>query len=287
MSKSVKIAWIQAAYQGDFQATIQYYLDQCQSLFEQGAEVIFLPELFHTPYFPIVEDPEHFNYSIPLSSPELEGFRLLCQKFKACVHLPIFEKRAPGLYHNSSITIGVDGQNCGHYRKMHIPDDPGFYEKYYFAPGDLGYQVVETPKLKFGTLICWDQWFPEAARITSQLGAELLIYPTAIGWDREEPSSLYPDQLDSWLTMMRSHAISNGVFSLAVNRIGNEGHLDFWGHSQLTSPSGKVLNDLHQDPSSVLMEIDLEMIEQQRQAWPFFRDRRVDSYQPLTQIWGE
>lgn len=287
MSLTVKLGIVQSSSQGSLEANLNHYLKLCLTLAHEGAEVIFLPELFLWDYFPIREETTPFQSALPIDSSIFEDFRQIARDYKLCLHLPIFEKRAPGLYHNSSLSIGTEGQNIGLYRKLHIPDDPGFYEKYYFAPGDLGFQVVETPKLKIGMLICWDQWFPEAARITSMMGADLLYYPTAIAWDQQEPSELYEEQLQSWQTIMRSHAIANGVYSLAVNRTGQEENLTFWGNSQLCAPSGKILMQMGLEDYCQVIEVPINASENQRQAWPFFRDRRVDQYHPITQLWND
>lgn len=287
MSLTVKLGIVQSSSQGSLEANLNHYLKLCLTLAHEGAEVIFLPELFLWDYFPIREETIPFQSALPIDSSIFEDFRQIARDYKLCLHLPIFEKRAPGLYHNSSLSIGTEGQNIGLYRKLHIPDDPGFYEKYYFAPGDLGFQVVETPKLKIGMLICWDQWFPEAARITSMMGADLLYYPTAIAWDQQEPSELYEEQLQSWQTIMRSHAIANGVYSLAVNRTGQEENLTFWGNSQLCAPSGKILMQMGLEDYCQVIEVPINASENQRQAWPFFRDRRVDQYHPITQLWND
>lgn len=287
MSLTVKLGIVQSSSQGSLEANLDHYLQLCLNLAQKGAEVIFFPELFLWDYFPIREETSPFQSALPLNSPLWEAFRQIARDHELCIHLPIFEKRAPGLYHNCSLTIGTEGQDIGLYRKVHIPDDPGFYEKFYFTPGDLGFQVVDTPKLKIGTLICWDQWFPEAARITSMMGADLLYYPTAIAWDQQEPSDIYQEQLESWQTMMRSHAIANGVYSLAVNRTGQEENLTFWGNSQLCAPSGKFLMQMDTEEDCQIIEVPLNASEKQRQVWPFFRDRRVDLYQSITQLWGD
>jgi N-carbamoylputrescine amidase len=228
-----------------------------------------------------------FDLAITLEDPLVVNFQSLCKSESLIVVLPIFEKRAPGLYHNSCVVISEEGEILDVYRKMHIPDDPCFYEKYYFTPGDRGWKVVKTSKLKIGLLICWDQWFPEAARLTAMGGADLLYYPTAIGWDDDEPDEIYEEQVDSWRTMLRSHSIANGCFTLAVNRVGQEENLRFWGNSLLASPSGKVMNPLSEDEGMDYAQVNLKEMEQQRRAWPFFRDRRVDAYGDLLKKWRD
>jgi N-carbamoylputrescine amidase len=200
--------------------------------------------------------------------------------------VPLFEKRAPGVYHNSLIIVGPNGETLGLYRKMHIPDDPLFYEKYYFTPGDLGFKTIETPEAKVGTLICWDQWYPEAARLTALRGAELLVYPTAIGWHPGEKAEFGAAQLSAWQTIQRSHAIANGVFVVSVNRVGHEGPKDgglqFWGHSFVADPFGVVLAEAGEAEETLVVELDLSRQEWVRRNWPFYRDRRIDAYGDLT-----
>ena len=283
----VKIAWVQGISQGSASKNKAYYSEKCHALADQGAEIVFLPELMFWDYFPITENIHAFDLAISLKDPLIQHFQTLARERKLILALPFFERRAAGIYHNSCCIISEQGEILDVYRKMHIPDDPGFYEKYYFAPGDLGWKVVKTSKLDIGILICWDQWFPEAARATAMAGADLLYYPTAIAWDDKEPSATVKDeQLESWLTILRSHSVANGCFTLAVNRIGQEGHLKFWGHSLLASPSGKLLNAPTQAEGCELVEIDKAHIEKQRRAWPFFRDRRIDAYGELRQRWG-
>ena len=280
-----KIAWLQYPSQGSFEANRSFYLQKVTASAKLGADVIFLPELFLWDYFPISEKIENFDLAIELDHPSLKAFKDIAAQFKCVIHLPIFEKRAPGIFHNTNLTIGTQGEVLDIYRKMHIPDDPSFYEKYYFAPGDLGFRVIQTPKLNIGVLICWDQWFPEAARLTAMKGADIIYYPTAIGWDEEEPEDCYEDQVDSWRTIIRSHAIANGVYTLAVNRVGQESHLKFWGNSLLTHPTGRVLNISGLEEGTQISEIETQDIENQRRAWPFFRDRRIENYDGLLERW--
>ncbi|MBF0198170.1 MAG: acyltransferase [Planctomycetes bacterium] len=287
MSAEVKVAWAQACSQGSFENNAEYYLSKCQELAKQGAELIFLPELFLWDYFAIREDMAVFDQAITLDSPTLKPFKECAQLNQLTLFLPIFEKRAPGVYHNTVVAIGPQGEMLDFYRKMHIPDDPCFYEKYYFSPGDTGFKVIATPKLNVGILICWDQWFPEAARLTAMKGADLLYYPTAIAWDQNEPGEIYEEQCDSWRVINRSHSIANGVYSLAVNRVGTQENLTFWGNSQLTHPTGRVMSLLGSEEGSVLMELDPSAVEAHRKAWPFFRDRRIDAYGDLLKRWGD
>lgn len=282
-----KIGWVQGRSRGSLEGNGEAYLDDCEVLASRGCEVIFLPELVFWDYFPIREDPSLCDEAIALDAPLLRRYSAWAAKAGVVLTVPIFERRASGLYHNTVVVYGPDGECIDLYRKMHIPDDPCFYEKYYFAPGDLGWKVVETPKLKIGLLICWDQWFPEAARLTAMEGAQLLYYPTAIGWDVEEPAELHPRQLESWMTIVRSHSVANGVFTLAVNRVGQEENLKFWGHSLLADPSGGLMNQPYEKEGCEVALLNTEAIEEQRKMWPFFRDRRIDAYKGLTKRWGD
>lgn len=278
---SFKTAWIQGKSQGDFNKNLKYYSEKIKSAAKSHIKLIVLPELFLWDYFPITEDKKYFDTAVEIKSDVIKHFQLLAKDLKIVLILPIFEKRAEGIYHNSCLIIENNGEIAGHYRKMHIPDDPGFYEKYYFTPGDLGFRVTKTSLGNLGILICWDQWFPEAARITALKGADILIYPTAIGWDDNEPADVYSEQVEAWTTIMRSHAIANGIYVMAVNRAGKEGHLNFWGHSFLVNPYGALVK---QDKTNEVIseaEIDFSKTKECRQTWPFLRDRRIDSYNSL------
>jgi N-carbamoylputrescine amidase len=250
-----------------------------------GAELVVLPELFHAPYFCQTTDPKEFARAESLDGPAVSAIAEVARDYPIVVVVPIFEARAKGLYHNSLVVLGPGGQRLGLYRKMHIPDDPQFEEKFYFAPGDTGFCPVDTPLGRLGPLICWDQWFPEAARLQALAGAELLLYPTAIGWLASEKAEQGAAQLDAWKTMQRSHAIANGVFVLAVNRVGVEGvgerSIEFWGHSFLCDPAGIVLAEAGESEETVIVEVDRGAIAEQRRWWPFFRDRRIDAYAGL------
>ncbi|NQY80818.1 MAG: carbon-nitrogen hydrolase [Candidatus Caenarcaniphilales bacterium] len=299
----VQIAWIQGKSQGSIAANLDYYQKKIKDLKAsdnaEKLELIILPELFLTDYFAIEEKPENFDLAFLKDSFEVKSFCKLASELKVAIVFPFFEKVSSALFFNSLYLIDSRGEiNC-HYRKMHIPDDPGFYEKYYFRPGDLGFKVAnlsendssdlnESPTgLKLGTLICWDQWFPEAARITALKGANVLIYPTAIGWDAGEPEAIYQDQLEAWFSVMRSHAIANNVYVIAVNRVGQEGHLNFWGNSFCVDPYGKIVHRDSTDETVSVFEIDLNKIEEARRIWPYFRDRRVDVYGDLEKLWLE
>lgn len=271
---------------GSITSNTDALLNHCHGLADSGAKIILLQELCFTDYFPIREDPEHFDLAMDLEHDQLARLKRFAKERSVSLCVPFFERRTAGLYHNSCAVISDQGEMQDLYRKMHIPDDPCFYEKYYFSPGDRGWKMVELNGLKIGILICWDQWFPEAARLTAMKGADLLYYPTAIAWDQNEPKVLHQEQLDSWSTIMRSHSIANGCYSLAVNRVGQEKNLTFWGHSQLCSPSGKILNQPSHDAENTIISIDLSAIETQRRSWPFFRDRRIDAYHDLNKLWG-
>lgn len=282
---SLKAAWVQGKSQGSLKQNLKYYSEKIRTAESGGSKLIVLPELFLWDYFPITEDKKNFDEAINIDSDPIKHFQLLAKELKIVLILPIFEKRTEGIYHNSCLVIENNGGIVGHYRKMHIPDDPGFYEKYYFTPGDLGFLTTKTSVGNIGVLICWDQWFPEAARITALKGADILIYPTAIGWDANEPSSVYPEQVEAWTTIMRSHAIANGIYVMAVNRVGKEGHLNFWGHSFLANPYGSIIHQDKTNENIAEVEIDFGKIKECRQIWPFFRDRRTDNYQTLSKSW--
>lgn len=267
---SLKAAWVQGKSQGSLKQNLKYYSEKIRTAESGGSKLIVLPELFLWDYFPITEDKKNFDEAINIDSDPIKHFQLLAKELKIVLILPIFEKRTEGIYHNSCLVIENNGGIVGHYRKMHIPDDPGFYEKYYFTPGDLGFLTTKTSVGNIGVLICWDQWFPEAARITALKGADILIYPTAIGWDANEPSSVYPEQVEAWTTIMRSHAIANGIYVMAVNRVGKEGHLNFWGHSFLANPYGSIIHQDKTNENIAEVEIDFGKIKECRQIWPFF-----------------
>ncbi|MGB5943069.1 MAG: carbon-nitrogen hydrolase [Leeuwenhoekiella sp.] len=250
-----------------------------------GAEVILLPELYSSHYFCQDENVDNFKYAETLGGVSFVAFSELAKELGVVIIVPFFEKRMAGIYHNSAYIIDTDGSRAGLYRKMHIPDDPHFYEKFYFTPGDLGFQAIQTQKGKVGTLICWDQWYPEAARLTALQGAEVLFYPTAIGWHPKEKEQYGVNQQNAWMNAMKGHAVSNGVFVAAANRIGLEQYvpgtdgIEFWGKSFIAGPQGEILAQASEDQEDILMaEVDLDLQEDVRQNWPFFRDRRIDAY---------
>lgn len=255
----------------------------------QGAEVILLPELYSSHYFCQSEDVDNFALAEPLYSTSFIAFSELAKELGVVIIVPFFEKRMAGIYHNSAYIIDTDGTEAGLYRKMHIPDDPHFYEKFYFTPGDLGFQAIETKKGTIGTLICWDQWYPEAARITALKGAEVLFYPTAIGWHPKEKEQYGENQYGAWMNVMKGHAVANGVFVAAANRIGLEKYIEgtegiqFWGASFIAGPQGEILAQASHDKEEILIaEVDLDLQENVRQNWPFFRDRRIDAFGDIT-----
>ena len=254
---------------------------------KDGARIICLPELFRSPYFCQSEDARSFDLAEGIPGPSTEAMSAVAAARSVTVIVPVFERRAAGLYHNSAAVIGPDGRVAGLYRKMHIPDDPGYYEKYYFTPGDLGYRAFETPVCRIGTLICWDQWYPEAARLTTLRGAEVLFFPTAIGWHPREKAENGEAQRDAWITIQRGHAIANGVYVAAVNRAGlerspNGDGIEFWGSTFLCDPFGQIIaRSQTAGEEVVLTDVDPLRIEEVRRAWPFLRDRRIDSYVDL------
>ena len=256
---------------------------------KMGAEVISLPELYSSHYFCQSEDVDNFALAEPLYSTSFVAFSALAKELGVVIIVPFFEKRMAGIYHNSAYIIDTDGSEAGLYRKMHIPDDPHFYEKFYFTPGDLGFKAFPTNKGKIGTLICWDQWFPEAARLTALQGAEVLFYPTAIGWHPLEKEQYGENQHGAWMNVMKGHAVANGVYVAAANRIGLEKYLpntsgiQFWGSSFIAGPQGEILAQASHDKEEILIaEVDLDLQENVRQNWPFLRDRRIDAFGDLT-----
>jgi N-carbamoylputrescine amidase len=253
----------------------------------QGAQIVCLQELCSTLYFCQIEDPAHFDLTEAMPGPTTDRFGQLAKELGIVIVLPLFEKRATGVYHNTAAVIDADGTLLGKYRKMHIPEDPGFHEKFYFTPGDLGYQAWETAFGTIGVLICWDQWYPEAARLTAMQGADILFYPTAIGWLLEEKDTLGPAQHNAWQTVQRGHAVANGCYVAAVNRIGQEGDTLFWGRSFAANPYGEVIAEGSTTEEDItIVTCDLELQEEFRRIWPFFRDRRIDSFDGLKDRWG-
>ena len=283
----VKIGLVQTAVGPDKAQNLAKTAKLVADAAARGARIVCLQELFASEYFCQREDAALFDLAEPIPGPTVEAMATVAKSSKVSVVVPLFERRAAGIYHNSLVVVGPDGAVAGLYRKMHIPDDPLFYEKYYFTPGDLGFMTIPTPEATLGPLICWDQWYPEAARVTAMQGAEFLIYPTAIGWHPAEKAQYGASQLSAWQTMQRSHAIANGVFVVAVNRVGHEGPkdggLDFWGHSFVADPFGVVLAEAGEGEETLVVECDLGRVEEVRRNWPFFRDRRIDAYGGITE----
>ncbi|WP_020602978.1 carbon-nitrogen hydrolase [Spirosoma spitsbergense] len=284
MSKKVNIGLVQMSCQADVEANIQKAIDGIREAAQKGAQIVCLQELFTSLYFCDVEDHHNFSLAEAIPGPTTNRLGELAGELGIVIVASLFEKRAQGLYHNTTAVLDADGTYLGKYRKMHIPDDPGYYEKFYFTPGDLGYKVFDTKFARIGVLICWDQWYPEAARITALMGAEILVYPTAIGWDTKEPDPTQnTEQYNAWQTMQRSHAIANGVHVVAVNRVGREADQQFWGGSFVSNPFGSLLYVAPHDEELVHVQtVDLALSEKYRTTWPYFRDRRIDSYQPIT-----
>ncbi len=254
---------------------------------DRGATVICLPELFRSQYFCQVEDHRYFELAEPVPGPTTEVFAGIAKERGVVVVASLFERRMPGLYHNTAAVLDADGTFLGKYRKMHIPDDPLFYEKFYFAPGDLGFRAWSTGVGKIGVCVCWDQWYPEAARATALQGAEILFYPTAIGWHPSEKAAYGEDQHDAWETIQRSHAVANGCFVVVVNRVGHEAPdggdgIEFWGRSFVAAPGGRIIAKASEDEEILIVPIDLKQIDTYRTHWPFLRDRRIDAYEGLS-----
>ena len=287
-TRSVTIGLVQMRCSDDSAQNMQKALDMTVDAAKKGAQVICLPELFRSRYFCQSEDDRHFELAEPIPGPSTEAFAKVAAAHDVSIIVSLFEKRAPGLYHNTTAVVDRGNGYVGKYRKMHIPDDPRYYEKYYFTPGDLGFRTFATDRADLGILICWDQWYPEAARLTALKGAEILFYPTAIGWHPEEKDQVGKQQFEAWQTMQRAHAIANGCFVVAVNRTGFEpdptgdGGLEFWGQSFMVAPDGRILVSAPADEECVLVtEMQLDEMARSRHGWPFFRDRRIDAYEGL------
>ena len=282
-SKFVRIGLVQSVSYDDSDRNMAVAEEQIRKAVQQGAQIVCLQELFRTVYFCNTEDHSHFRLAEPVPGPTTSRMQALSAELGVVIIASLFEERAPGLYHNTTAVIDADGAYLGKYRKNHIPDDPGFYEKFYFTPGDTGYRVFDTRYARIGVLVCWDQWYPEAARITALMGADILFYPTAIGWDTAEASdAVNKEQYEAWQTIQRSHAIANGVHVVAVNRTGVESGTQFWGGSFVANPFGTVLYQAARQASEThVVEIDLDHNRKYREVWPFLRDRRIDTYQPV------
>jgi N-carbamoylputrescine amidase len=282
MSK-VKIGTIQMSCTESKTENIAKAMQKIREVAAKGAQIVCLQELFTSLYFCFEENHSYFELAESIPGPTTTALQDLAKELGIVLIASLFEKRAQGLYHNTTAVIDADGTYLGKYRKNHIPDDPGFYEKFYFTPGDTGYKVFETKFAKIGVLICWDQWYPEAARITSLMGAELLVYPTAIGWELDEESTTNQEQYNAWQLIQRSHAVANGLHVVSINRVGVEADTRFWGGSFIANPMGSLLYLASHDSEEVqVTEIDLAISDKYRTIWPFLRDRRIDTYQPIT-----
>ena len=290
-ARRFKVGLIQMACTPDPQENLARALARVKEAASAGAQVICLPELFRSQYFCQREDHAFFDLAEPVPGPSTEVLGGLAKMLGVVIIAPVFERRAPGIYHNSAAVIDATGEIAGLYRKMHIPDDPAYYEKFYFTPGDLGFRAFDTAAGRLGTLLCWDQWYPEGARLTALQGASVLLYPTAIGWHPDEKAQYGAAQQDAWRTVQRAHAIANGVYVAAVNRVGHEQltgtpgkGIEFWGSSFICDPFGVVIAEASHDREEIVLgEIDLQRIEETRQHWPFLRDRRIDAYGGLDQ----
>jgi N-carbamoylputrescine amidase len=285
-SKAFKIAAVQMKCTADTARNMAVAEKCIRKAAKSGARIVCLPELFRSLYFCQSEDHANFELAEPVPGPTTDALADLARDLDIVIVASVFERRAAGVYHNSAVVLDAGGSLAGLYRKMHIPDDPLYYEKFYFTPGDLGFQAIDTVCGRVGTLVCWDQWYPEAARLTALQGAVVLVYPTAIGWHPSEKRKWGASQLSAWQTMQRSHAIANGVYVAAVNRTGHEGPrrggIEFWGSSFICDPYGKVIAEARKDREEIIMaECDPSVLETARQHWPFLRDRRIDAYSPI------
>ena len=287
----MKVGLVQQANTADRAANIEKLQHHIRQAAAEGAELVVLQELHNGLYFCQTEDTNLFNQAEPIPGPSTELFGALAKELGIVLVLSLFERRAPGLYHNTAVVLERDGSIAGKYRKMHIPDDPAYYEKFYFTPGDLGFEPIDTSVGRLGVLVCWDQWYPEAARLMAMRGAELLIYPTAIGWESSDTEEEKARQLGAWVTVQRGHAVANGLPVISVNRTGHEpdpsgqtNGIQFWGNSFVAGPQGELITTLPNDEEVVrVVEVDKLRSEQVRRWWPFFRDRRIDAFEGLTQ----
>jgi len=286
MKKKTKVGLIQLKIYKNRKLNIKNSINKIRYAAKKGAKVVCTSELFLYEYFCKTEEHSNFKYAEKIPGNTTEIFSNLAEELKIILIISLFEKKISGLYYNTCVTINEKGKIISKYRKMHIPDDPGYYEKFYFTPGNLGFKNIKTKYGDIGTLICWDQWFPEAARITALKGSEIIFFPTAIGWHPKEKIKYGKTQLNSWITIQKSHAIANGIYVVAVNRVGDERKGDrkikFWGHSLVIDPNGKIIAKLNSKKEGVLIcDIDFKKVENARQHWPFLRDRRIDAYKGL------
>ena len=281
--KELRIGFLQQHNTADIKHNIERLADGIADLARRGAQLIVLQELHNSLYFCQEELVDNFDLAEPIPGPSTEIYGELAKRYQVVIVTSLFERRATGLYHNTAVVIEKDGTIAGKYRKMHIPDDPGYYEKFYFTPGDLGFHPIDTSVGRLGVLVCWDQWYPEAARLMAMQGAEILIYPTAIGYDPHDDAEEQQRQRRAWQTVMRGHAVANGLPVIAVNRVGDEDGVLFWGTSFVCGPQGEIIYEASEDEEeSIIVEMDMERSEQVRRWWPFLRDRRIDEYGDIT-----
>ena len=282
MKKNVQIGLVQTTCTNNKEENLQEAIVKVREAAAKGAQIICLQELFTSLYFCDEENYDNFSLAEAIPGPSTDALQKVSGELGVVIIASLFEKRTQGIYHNTTAVLDADGSYLGKYRKMHIPDDPGFYEKFYFTPGDLGYKVFKTKFANIGVLICWDQWYPEAARITTLMGAEILFYPTAIGWTTSQDEATNKEQHNAWQTIQCSHAIANGIHVVGVNRVGEEAGVKFWGGSFISNPMGTLIYKASHDEEEVIVqEVDLAISDSYRIHWPFLRDRRIDSYQPI------
>lgn len=278
----VKVGLVQMSCEKDKTANLNKAIKKIMECAEKGANIVCLQELFASLYFCDVEDYSNFDLAESIPGKTTQTFSELSKELGVVIVASLFERRAKGLYHNTTAVIDADGTYLGKYRKMHIPDDPGYYEKFYFTVGDLGYKTFKTRFGTIGVLICWDQWYPEASRIVALMGADIIFYPTAIGWAHSQDEKTNREQYEAWQCVQRSHAIANGVHVVSVNRVGKEGEMIFWGGSFVSNPFGTLLYKAsHTEEENAVVEVDLDLTEHYRKHWPYMRDRRIDSYKPI------
>lgn len=291
MREKLKIGMVQHSVSPKRSENLDKIAQNIKHCASNGAELIVLQEIHNTPYFCQTEDVNCFDLAESIPGPSTEFYGKLAKELNVVLVTSLFEKRAPGLYHNTAVVIETDGRIAGKYRKMHIPDDPAYYEKFYFTPGDLGFEPIDTSVGRLGVLVCWDQWYPEAARLMAMRGADLLIYPTAIGWESSDSNEEKKRQQDAWIISHRGHAVANGLYVVSVNRVGGEpdpsgqtNGIQFWGNSFICGPQGEIIHtSSNHQPENSVTEIDLTRSEAVRRIWPFFRDRRIDAYQSINQ----
>ena len=280
--EQVKIALVQMSCANDPIANLAKAVQRIEAAAKKGTKIVCLQELFRSRYFCQSEDPRNFKLAEPIPGPSTEVLGAVARRKKIVIVASLFERRTAGIYHNTAVVLDADGSIAGKYRKMHIPDDPLYYEKFYFTPGDLGFPSFQTRYARIAVLVCWDQWFPEGARAAALGGAQILFYPTAIGWIPKEPRTVARNQRNAWELIQRSHAIANGVYVVSVNRVGSEGKIRFWGNSFVAGPLGEIVAHAGAKREEILIaNCDLSKIEETRQAWPFLRDRRIDAYGAL------